>query len=198
MKRILAMAALGAGVFAALFACASLPEPESPDNAMVIGSFAMAFPDGFFGGPSRTFTQGAKLYFYNYRTSKTFSVMTDPRGYYSFLSNGTDKYAFLAGEMSLNETGRKSSFSGQIMRAFPTVPGKVVYLGHFTLSFAKPDRTGKQADKATIWNYEKVVNQKWQDELLQQYLTENSPDSAWLQREIVRQASYRMPKEEKD
>jgi hypothetical protein len=193
MKRILAIAVLGAGALAALLSCASLPEPEGPDTALVIGSFTMAFPDGFFGGVPRTFTQGAKLYFANLRTSKSFSILSDSRGYFSFLSNGTDEYAFVGGEMKLNETGRQSSFGGRVMRRFPTVPGKVVYLGHFTLSFTHPQKTAKQANKAIIWNYEEVVDLEWRDEELQQYLAAKSPDSAWLQRELRRQASYELP-----
>jgi len=196
MKRRAIFAGLAAGVLAMLLACATVPEPGGPDNALVTGSFIIDFPDGFFGQADRTFRSGVKLYFANVRTSKTFSLLTGQEGYFSYLSNGSDKYALIAYAMSTNETGQQTEFGGEVMRGFPTTPGKVVYLGHFTASFTKPNKTTRQAlgQATTFWDYEKAVTQKWEDDLLLQYLRETSPDSAWLERELLRQGSYTLSK----
>jgi len=170
MKQALLAAALAAGVLVATLSCVSLPEPEGPDNALVIGSLVVDFPEGCFGGAVRSFRSGVKIHFANLRTKKTFSVTTD-QGYFCFLSNGQDQYALIGYEMKYNETGSRGSFVA-------------------TWTNARKSTKQSLGQAMTYWEYDRALGHSWQDELLDEYLESRGPQSAWRQREVLRQASY--------
>ncbi len=191
MRFRLLTATLAAAMLAATLSCVNLPEPEGPDNALVIGSFVVDFPEGCFGGAIRSFRSGVKIHFANLRTKKTFFVTTD-QGYFCFLSNGEDQYALVGYEMKYNETGSQGRFGDRVMKRLPVAPGKVIYLGSFVATWTNARKSTRQSlgQAMTYWEYDRALGHSWEDGLLEEYLESRGPESGWRQREVLRQASY--------
>lgn len=51
-----------------LVSCASFPEPKEEGDSLVIGSFVVDFPDGFFNKAPRTVKEGVWIEFENITT----------------------------------------------------------------------------------------------------------------------------------
>ena len=166
-----------------LLACASIPAPEGPDDSLVIGCFTLDFPDGFFDQTKRTITSGVTLNFINETTGKKFWITTSD-GFYQFLSNGTDSYLF--DSYHLQSSG--GSVGGEFNKNLPLKPHCVVYLGHMTVIYAKPQKTHKTSmdEKTVYWNYERSVKMLFNEGELRTYLSSKDPQSPWLDYEVVR------------
>jgi hypothetical protein len=166
-----------------LSACASIPSPESPDDSLVIGYFALDFPDGFFDKGRRTITSGVTLNFVNQTTGRKFWITTS-NGYYQFLSNGTDSYTFASYKIESD----RATVQSTVDKTFATKPRSVVYLGHLTLIYAKPKQTHKTSmdQKSNYWNFDTTANFLYNEGELRSYLREKDPDSPWLEYEVVR------------
>lgn len=57
-----------------VLSCAGIPKPETPQDTLIIGSFVLDFPDGFFDDPSRAITSGIELTITNTTKDSSFSV----------------------------------------------------------------------------------------------------------------------------
>lgn len=169
-----------------LAACASIPTPESPDDSLVIGYFALDFPDGFFAQSRRTFTSGIGLLIKNETTGRKFRLTTS-NGYFQFLSNGTDGYTIM--EYSLKERDPSGMYSvgGKLDRSFSTRTRSVVYLGHQTIVYSKPKNMYRSSgdSKENYWNFEKSNRHTYNEGQLLSYLVDAAPESPWLQYEVV-------------
>ena len=87
MKRLLSAVVI-AGL---LVSCAGFPQPVEEATTLIIGSWILDFPDGFFDTPARQFDMNVQLSFHNTTQDKRFAIYTN-RGYFYFQSNGTDDY----------------------------------------------------------------------------------------------------------
>ncbi len=166
-----------------LSACASIPAPEGPDDSLVIGYFALDFPDGFFDQNRRTITTGITLSFVNQSTGRKFSITTS-NGYYQFLSNGADSYTFASYKVQSD----RATIQSKIDKTFAAKPRSVVYLGHLTVIYAKPKATHETSldQKANYWNFETSANFAYKEEELRSYLRDKDPENPWLAYEVVR------------
>jgi hypothetical protein len=171
-----------AAVLPLLAACASIPEPEGPEDSLVIGYFALDFPDGFFDQNRRTITNGITLSFVNERSGNKFSVMTS-QGYYQFLSNGTDSYSFAGFKIRVD----RGTIQSNVNQKFAAKPHSVVYLGHLTVIYAKPQKTHEVSMdmKTHYWDYDISTNFTYNEGELQSYLKSRDPENPWLEYEVV-------------
>jgi hypothetical protein len=170
------------GILAALSSCTSLPEPEGEGNSLVIGYVALDFPDGFFNRPARKIQNGIRLHFLNESQQTKFSLST-ASGYYYFLANGTDNYSLESFEYE--DTAERAKLGqSKVGWKFRVVPGKVVYLGHWILSYKAPKLTLDTLD-AKRYKYEVDPSFIWQKDDILQYLQKVRPGSRWLDYEMV-------------
>ena len=173
------------GVMVLLLSCATMPLPKGEGNSLVIGSFILDFPDGFFDLQPRKFDINVKLQFRNVTQDKSFRLYTS-RGYFHFLTNGTDEYVleyFNLGKTKIGDT--TYTFGGATLNfEISTMPNKVIYLGHVVFTYAVPDRDKKRGG-TIYYNFEPSSSTDWNKDLMLQYISDQQKDSPWLQYEIV-------------
>jgi len=176
MKRWL----LGIGVLFLLLSCASFPEPESQGNSLVIGTFVMDFPDGFFQEPPRKFRSDVVINFANEMTKEKFSLSTSHPGYFYFLSNGTDDYVFESFELKV-ESGSYwwDMHKTELKKRIITSPDKVIYLGNIVVSYRRPKKKLEGASM-TSWHFEQSISTAWDRDALTKYIRAKKKDSRWL------------------
>ncbi len=165
-----------------LSACASIPAPEGPDDSLVIGYFALDFPDGFFDQNRRTITTGITLSFVNQTTGRKFSITTS-NGYYQFLSNGADSYTFASYKVQSD----RATIQSAVNKTFAAKPRSVVYLGHLTVVYSKPKATHQTSmdQKTNYWNFDTSADFAYKDGELVGYLRDKDPENPWLEYEVV-------------
>jgi hypothetical protein len=184
MKRLCCAAGIVA-LIAALVSCAGFPEPESSDDSLVIGSLILDFPDGFFDTPPQEFDMNVKINFKNTTKDTSFSLYTS-RGYYYFLTNGTDEYVledFLLQQVVIGNS-RYTFGGGQLKLPIAATPGKVIYLGHLVVTYAAPQAT-KRRGQSTYFDYKSSASLNWDENTLLQYIRQQQPNSPWLDLEVI-------------
>ena len=181
MKKLLVIVS----VMVLLISCTTmLPLPEQEGNSLVIGSFILDFPDGFFDLSPRKFDSYVQLQFKNVTQGSSFTLRTRS-GYFYFLTNGTDKYIleyFKLGQTTIGTT--RYTFGGEMLNLqISTLPNKVIYLGHIVFTEASPD-VAKRRDITTTYEFEPSSTVSWNRDLLLQYISAQH-GAPWLDYEIV-------------
>jgi hypothetical protein len=181
MKKLLVIVS----VMVLLISCTTmLPLPEQEGNSLVIGSFILDFPDGFFNLSPRKFDMNVQLHFKNVTQGSSFTLRTS-RGYFYFLTNGTDKYVleyFKLGETKIGDT--TYTFGGETLNfQILTTPNKVIYLGHIVFTEAGSD-AAKRSGRTSIYEFEPSTTVDWNRDFLLQYISDHQ-GGPWLQYEIV-------------
>ena len=173
---------LAVGLLAFLVSCASIPGPENPDDSLVIGYFALDYPDGWFDHGKRTITSGVTLYFANQSSGNKFWLTTS-QGYFQFLSNGRDSYSL----ESYKVTVERSTSSGDIGLKFTAKPHTVVYLGHHLMIHSDPRKTTRTTPegRATYWTYTRSIDSKDKEGEMLTYLKGKDAECPWLEYEVV-------------
>jgi hypothetical protein len=184
MKRFILMA----GIAVLLFSCASLPEPESQGDSLVIGNLILDFPDGFFNQSRRTITSGVNIRLANLTKGTKFMLTTSPPGYFFFLTNGTDEFELESFEYRTEALGGRYNLGRTPMEIrIRNTPDKVIYLGHIKRSYTLPKLVKSNMEGSrTSWNFEVKWSGTWDQEALRLYIAEISPDSPWLTHEVMR------------
>lgn len=173
---------LAVGLLAFLVSCASIPTPENPDDSLVIGYFALDYPDGWFDQAKRTIVSGVTLYFTNQSSGNKFWLTTS-QGYFQFLSNGADSYSLEGYKVTVD----RSTSSGDVSLKFTTKPHTVVYLGHHTMMHTDPQKTIRTTPegRAIYWTYKRSINSQYKEGEMLTYLKSKDPESPWLEYEVV-------------
>ncbi len=171
-----------AGLIALLCSCASLPEPESQGDSLVIGSFVLDFPDGFFKEPPRKITSGVTLNMVNTTKNSKFTLMTQYPGYFYFLTNGSDEFKWDSWEYA---TEGYRLHRNPIKWRIAAAPDKVIYIGHSSLLYLKPKIKREYGDQSSTWNFEHGFSVEWDKEAILQFIKDKAPESQWLSREVV-------------
>jgi hypothetical protein len=184
MKRILYVGSVIA-IATAMLSCAGFPEPAEDGNSLVVGTFLLDFPDGFFDTPPRKFDMNVKLSFRNVTQNSRFDVYTN-RGYFFFQTNGTDQYVLEDFNLQKIKIGNSMyTFGGDpINLKIANSPNKIIYLGDIVYTYNAPEDTSRRG-RTTYYSYVPSVQVDWDTDALRQYIEQNNPDSAWLTREIV-------------
>jgi hypothetical protein len=184
MKKVIECAVIALAVGALLSSCASVPKPEGESDTLVVGSFVSDFPDGFFGDPSRTLESNLRLDFTNLATGQDFSIVTSKRGYFYFLSNGSDDYELTG--YSFRENVERKTFSGgnTLSLKFAAFPRCVHYLGHWVLTNSSPGMKTATGTGTQTWNYEYSIDRQFKDDEMHDYLQKAAADSVWLSYEM--------------
>jgi len=170
-----------------ILSCASIPQPHTPDDTLVIGSLVLDFPDGFFDYPPRTITSGIELVITNKTEGYAFSVRTFKDGYFCFVSNGhdsfsLDRFSYERKEQSWQQVTLKSALGIPVTLS----PGRVRYLGKLTIAYRRPQRKNiATGDRTNIWQFEPSVSGENQKQQMIEYLRTLDPNSQWLSYEIV-------------
>ena len=184
MKRILFVGGVIA-VAAVMLSCAGFPEPAGDGNSLVVGSFVLDFPDGFFDTPPKKFDMNVQLSFRNSTKNSRFDIYTN-RGYFHFQTNGTDEYVLEDFQLLKTKIGNTMyNFPGaKIDMKIANSPNKVIYLGHVIFTYSAPTAASRKG-KSTYYDYETDVSVDWDKSLLRQYIEQKNPGSAWLACEII-------------
>jgi len=183
MKKLLKRALLPVAILSIL-SCAGIPNPKSPDETLVIGSLQLDFPDGFFDYPSRTIASGIEISIVNSTENYPFVVRTGPNGYYTFISNGHDTYSLERYHYEETIISQRVTLQGKLGMPVLVSPGKVRYVGALTITYARPNRSNKEAVKANLWNFELSSSWKYRRDEMTEYIKSMDPDSQWLSLEI--------------
>jgi hypothetical protein len=166
-----------------LASCAGLPKPENQSDALVIGSFVLDYPDGFFGETARTIETNIRLDIRNKTTDATFSVVTSRKGFFYFRSNGTDQ--FEVRHYSYNVSDTTGTYSGGAGLLFPidAASNCVFYIGHLKMVAARPRMVMTGANR-TSWSFSFSLTREVKEGDMVQYLRAMDPQSPWLSYEI--------------
>lgn len=171
----------------ALSSCAGVPKPESETDSLVVGSFVVDYPDGFYNQPPRTIEAGIRLDFVNTTRNSTFIVVTSEGGYFNFISSGGDHYMLKSFSYQVNENNESSHavFYGGRDINFPffSEPGSVLYVGHLTYTMAHPRRV-QNATRETRWQFDDSVKISSRMVALHSYLNKVDRESAWASRGV--------------
>jgi hypothetical protein len=171
----------------ALGACAGMPEPDESENSLVIGSLVLDYPDGFFGQAPRTFAYGVKLRFLNTTTGKRFTLTTSD-GYFYFVASGRDEYVLESYEFYKEMSNTKYTIGDDIGKAITPASNKLVYLGHFTITYASPElvtRDFSGGGTTTYWDFDISAATEYDNAALLNYIREKDPDCCWLTYDLV-------------
>jgi hypothetical protein len=164
--------------------CAGIPNPEKETDALVVGSLVLSYPDGFFGEPPRTLDSGIRLDFLNVTTQKEFWVVTTRGGWFTFLSNGGDRYQLTKYAYDLEISGKGTySGGGGIKYKFMSSMGCVQYLGHFTVTYSRPRMTDTGSN-STGWRFDTGLDRANRPDEIRGYLQAAAKDSPWLTRDV--------------
>jgi len=205
MKYLLAAAVLAF----ALSACATIPEPKSAGDSLVIGSAALEFPDGFLGQPARTIGSNLLLHFLDLTNGRRFARLAVD-GYFYFRGSGDDRYMLESYEYSTQDYTGEYNLDDSIGQEFPSVPGKLVYVGRLAVRYEKPRISSRVTFAQVIgfddgglfgalksegfspihrmepayWQYDRTIERSWDDSALLAYLRDKDPRSPWLDAEL--------------
>ena len=178
------------GVFLGLLvSCAGIPSAEKPTDTLVIGSFLVDFPDGFFNEEPRTFSSGIALTFTNVTSGSSFTIITADKGYFWFLSNGTDSYE-LARYHYDYVSGSRHRFvlDSKIGYSFTTTPQSLLYVGHLELIYARPQRPDPTAygrHQTVEWDFDTTWNRDFRTGEMSAHLSTLVGGPPWLSHTIV-------------
>jgi hypothetical protein len=182
MKRLLLLV----GLLVLIYSCASLPEPKVAEDSLVIGSLVLDFPDGFFNLPARKIEGTVFVNVHNVTKDSNFSVMTVSPGMFSFLSNGSDEYVIESYEYKEQSGAGGYTLGIQPFGSkFVASPGRVLYIGHITKTFAKPEIYRATGSGGSTWNFKESWAMNWDKNAVLAFLTIKNPKSAWLSREVL-------------
>ena len=193
-KRILFMAGSAAAVTAILssLSCVGLPEPAGEEDSLVIGSLNLEFPEGLYEDTPQKIDMNVQLTFRNVTRNQRFHVYTK-RGYFYFLTNGSDEYVLEGFRILKTETDDTvHTFSGQtIGMRIRNSPNRVIYLGHVTVAYSAPRLVRRIGPGGAIryYRYESRAAVRWDQDRLRRYLAERRSDGPWLELEIEERGS---------
>jgi hypothetical protein len=179
MRRLWCAAAL-AGLL--LTSCAGIPRPESETDALVVGYFAVDYPDGFYDRPARTITT-VRLDCANVTTGAEFWVTTSSDGYFYFLSTGGQHYEIKGFGFTLKDSGIPYTGGGTLSYKFATAPHSVRYVGHFQYRSAKP-RQVQSTSRGTYWTFENSAVRVNKIEEMKTFLNQAAKDTPWMSYDI--------------
>jgi len=169
----------------AVLSCAGISKPESPEDSLVVGSLVLDFPDGFFGFPSRTIASGIELTIVNTTRNYSFSVRTGPDGYYSFGSNGHDRFSLASFHYEEKVLSwERVTLENKLEVPITVSPGTVRYVGRLTITFAHPQRSNVEAGRATLWDYVASIACANCRGDMTEYIKSMDPESPWLSRDV--------------
>jgi hypothetical protein len=200
---------------ALLISCATVPEPRSPQEYLVMGRFTLACPTGFFGGATKSIDTGVQLVFRDVDSGSTITVST-MNGWFAFAGVGSGGYRLESSSYARSTNGREGFVIGprNIGVWNCAEPGRVIYLGDMTLVYtprndtygprgrfdqpdyeiSMPDQpsdypvlldSGSRAD----WTYDVSLDRRWDTPAAAKHLVRLSPHSAWLSRDMVTSGS---------
>jgi len=184
-KRILlAMLVVASATAFIVAACASIPRPGSEDDSLVVGSLVLDFPDGFFDDGPRTLDQSVAVEIENMTEGRTFTVITEPGGYFSFLSDGKDLYSLRQVRFTRRRDRTITKTDTDLDIRFTASPHAVLYLGHIVITYVlvkRPSKLDRVEGHTTIFEYDlKGANTDRHEEMLA-YLRKTDPKSPWAE-----------------
>ena len=191
MKRMkwLGALVLTAGMIVLLLSCAGLPKPTEDTDTLVIGTFVVDFPEGFFDLDPRRIINSVKLDFLNVTTKERFTVRTY-KEYFYFPARGLEEFVLESFEYSTREESKSDrkiteySFGPMELNfKIRTKPKSVVYLGHLTFVYSNP--TIKKHGRYQYYDYEKDLDVQWDRAAVVEYLKGSKEGEAWLAYEVV-------------
>ena len=191
-----------------LASCSSLPGPHSPEDSLVIGSFSMYFPGGFFDTAQSSLDGNIELDFRDVTTGHSV-VKFLYNGHFAFLARGGDTYELVSSRANLLNGSRRYILGPRTigLKIEPS-PGQTLYLGNVTLTYTQMKDTlsvHPEVDYETIAMgssagmspnvvganirddkyYDVSVSQTWDDTALLSYMKKQDPSSPWLSRGVV-------------
>jgi hypothetical protein len=193
---------LSAVALALLISCAGLPPSVGPNDSLVIGSFVLDFPKGFFDMSRTSIQTGVQLNFRDVTDGRNFSVRTQ-RGHFWFIAAGGHDYTLESFELFKSIGGDYYSVGTRpVGTTFRAEKEKVIYPGDFRFIFSQPlnsvqiaqpfgepdyhvaiqPESGVRIDY--VYGYSSAPRQ-WDDRALTDFMKELDPASPWSDREIV-------------
>ncbi len=166
-----------------LASCAGLPKAESESDSLVVGSFVLDYPDGFFDKPARTIESNIRLNFLNRSTGATFWVVTTRGGYFYFTTNGIDQFDLTSYAFTVPEKEGTYSGGGEFKYPIDVSRHCVQYVGHLTLTYAHPSMEMAGSSRMS-WNFDTSYERKSRKAEMIEFLRDTDPETPWLTLEV--------------
>jgi len=184
MKKTVVVAVGALSLALLLTSCAGIPKPEGENDTLVVGSFILDYPDGFYNQAPRAITSGVRLDFMNTTQGTEFFLLTSSGGYFSFLTNGTDSYDLKGFSYYVEERTGHYTGSGGLTYKFSVSPHAVQYIGHLVYTFSKPRFQENTGLHTLTWNFERALARTKKVEDVARYLGDAAKDSVWVSYEV--------------
>jgi len=195
-----------------LESCASLPDPQTPEDSLVIGYFSLYFPDEYFNSGQSVIVRNIELDIRDLTTGR-WIVRFLSDGNFQFLAHGGDTYSLVSSRANLLNGSMRYVFGPRpINLRIDPVPGKVLSLGKIQLNYRPVEdsftfhpkidfsirgggggggmsgtpRTFGGGGAAVIGQAFNVsISQTWDDADLLSYMKRVAPTTPWLFRDIL-------------
>ena len=176
MKKYLILVLISAALV--FSSCSSLPEQKNSDDVLVVGSFILDYPDGFFEMPSRKIKSNVKLKIINTRTKEEINKVTR-NGYFHLVAKPGDEFHISHYEHKTKENNGIYTVGGWVKRNFTVVENSVNYLGHMK-NTSRAGEKSKQIGSDKYYSYKETFSVKDNNAEALDYYKFNNPDSTWF------------------
>jgi hypothetical protein len=199
---------------ALLISCATVPEPTSPQEYLVIGRFSLDCPTGFFGSAIWRIDSQVKLVFRDVESGTLHRVYTD-RGWFAFVGSGRGGYTLESSSYASSIGTPEFVLGPRSLSIWNCAePGKVIYLGEIRMVYVRraiqvgPPGRLDQPDYKVVegWGmgsptamsgpparvnetYDVTLDRRWDTAAAAAHLGLVSPASTWRSRDTVSSGS---------
>jgi len=191
--------------------CAGLPAPRGPQDALVVGSVVLAFPDGLTGDIERRLPSNLMLHFLDTNTGRRICRVSSD-GCYAFRARAEGPFILEGIEWYLREPQVHYSLRDRLALPLSVSPGRVCYQGHLIVRYERPRSSDRPAADTVItreqieppeeeedyplallgmrthtyWSYERSLERRNDEEAMMAQLRRRHPRSPWLGRDLAR------------
>lgn len=184
-----------------LASCANLPQPKDAQETLIVGSFALYFPGGYFDSPHTEIDSQIRLDFHDVSNGGWRSVYVW-YGHFWLTVNGSDEYVLESSRANLSTVDARYVFRPRTIRLkIPASPGTVLYLGDIQLAYrlpgnpltVYPDPDYETVSSLIGWGllgavrekfYDVTITQRWSRDSLLSYLKRVDKEGQWLSKDI--------------
>ncbi len=166
-----------------LTACSTIPEPSKNSESLVIGSFILDFPDGYFDGPKRTIDSNVTLKFYNKTTGEDYAKRTK-NGYFAFVANTSDEIELYEYYYEHTSGRTTTSLGGSLEKEFCILADKINYLGDLKITY----RAGKVVSgdrESSTYHFNRDYSIGYNSAAAKNHLVDELVESEWLKDDII-------------
>lgn len=182
-------ALLSVALILALFAgCVTLPEPDSEEDALIIGRLVLSYPDGFIGGPARDINHGVLIVLRDLDRDRDYLVSTNG-GYYRLPVPGGRQFVLVSYRYEQSDADTVRTLGPiPVNLQFAVESHSVVFLGDVAYVAVDPNvvaRSERGSRAFRTYADERSVSVDADPSIVRDYLEIQNPESLWLTYPVI-------------